>query len=131
MHDTTNDEKTKNDVNEELNEYFKENPIDELTRMYVRINDLCKEDEAVLEDAEVLEDIDDEKIKIDDYLIKGNFLKIEELDQFKIKIYEEIKEITENANDATDAAESLVKKAKEYGAYDNVTVICIRFIQEV
>lgn len=44
---------------------------------------------------------------------------------------DEIKEITENANNATDAAESLVKKAKEYGAYDNVTVICIRFIQEV
>ena len=43
----------------------------------------------------------------------------------------EIKEITENANNATEAAESLVNKAKEYGAYDNVTVICIRFIQEV
>lgn len=54
---------------------------------------LWKNNKMIIENYQKLEDIDDEKIKIDDYLIKGNFLKIEELDQFKIKIYGEIKEI--------------------------------------
>lgn len=33
------------------NEYnLEENPIDKLTEIYVRINELCKEDESVLDD---------------------------------------------------------------------------------
>lgn len=29
---------------------IEENPIDELTKIYIRINNLCKEDEKVLEE---------------------------------------------------------------------------------
>lgn len=47
----------------------------------------------VIENYEKLIDISDELIKVDKYLIKGKNLKIEELNQFVIKIYGEIKEL--------------------------------------
>ncbi len=47
----------------------------------------------VIENYQKLFDIEENKIKIDKYLIIGQNLKIMELDQFMIKIYGEIKEL--------------------------------------
>ena len=59
------------------NEYnIEENPIDELTRMYVRINDLCKEDEAVLENC------------------RDNFKKLEEGDEYCTEIWNKFKDLS-------------------------------------
>lgn len=54
---------------------------------------LWENKKMIIENYQKLWDINDKGIKIDNYFIKGNFLKIEELDQFKVKIYGEIKEI--------------------------------------
>lgn len=53
-----------------------ENPIDELTKIYVRINSLCKEDESVLETC------------------RDNFKKLEEQDPYYVKIWEEFKALS-------------------------------------
>ena len=59
------------------NEYnIEENPIEELTRIYVRINDLCKEDEAVLETC------------------RDNFKKLEEGDEYCTEIWNKFKELS-------------------------------------
>jgi len=59
------------------NEYnIEENPIDELTRMYVRINDLCKEDENVLEKC------------------RDNFKKLEEGDEYCTEIWNKFKDLS-------------------------------------
>ena len=59
------------------NEYNLEgNPIDELTRMYVRINDLCKEDETVLEKC------------------RDNFKKLEEGDEYCTEIWNKFKDLS-------------------------------------
>ena len=59
------------------NEYnIEENPIDELTKMYVRINDLCKKDEKVLEQC------------------RDNFKKLEEGDEYCTKIWNKFKELS-------------------------------------
>ena len=59
------------------NEYnLEENPIDELTKMYVRINDLCKEDETVLEKC------------------RDNFKKLEEGDEYCTNIWNKFKELS-------------------------------------
>lgn len=52
------------------NEYnIEENPIDELTKIYVRINELCKEDESVLEEC------------------RNNFKKLEDGDEYATEIW--------------------------------------------
>ena len=43
----------------------------------------------------------------------------------------EIESIVKGAADSKTMAEALIKSAKEHGGTDNITVICIRFIQEV
>ena len=59
------------------NEYnIEENPIDELTKMYVRINDLCKQDETVLEKC------------------RDNFKKLEEGDEYCTKIWNKFKDLS-------------------------------------
>ena len=59
------------------NEYnIEENPIEELTRIYVRINDLCKEDESVLEKC------------------RDNFKKLEEGDEYCTEIWNKFKELS-------------------------------------
>ncbi len=59
------------------NEYnINENPIDELTKIYVRINDLCKEDENVLEEC------------------RNNFKKLEDGDQYCTEIWERFRELS-------------------------------------
>ena len=59
------------------NEYnIEENPIEELTRIYVRINDLCKEDETVLEKC------------------RDNFKKLEEGDEYCTEIWNKFKELS-------------------------------------
>ena len=51
------------------NEYnLEENPIDKLTEIYVRINELCKEDESVLDDC------------------RNNFKKLEDKDPYCVEI---------------------------------------------
>lgn len=55
---------------------IEENPIDELTRIYVRINDLCKEDETVLE------------------ACRDNFKKLEEGDEYCTKIWNKFKDLS-------------------------------------
>lgn len=52
------------------------NPIDELTKIYVRINDLCKEDEVVLNSC------------------RDNFKKLEEKDPYCIQIWENLKNLS-------------------------------------
>ncbi len=47
----------------------------------------------IIENYQKLFDIEENKIKVDKYLIIGQNLKITELDQFIIKIYGEIKEL--------------------------------------
>ena len=59
------------------NEYnIEENPIDELTKIYIRINDLCKEDETVLE------------------ACRNNFKKLEDGDEYCTKIWSKFRELS-------------------------------------
>ena len=59
------------------NEYdLEENPIDKLTEIYVRINELCKEDETVLEDC------------------RNNFKKLEDGDPFCVEIWQKFKDLS-------------------------------------
>lgn len=53
-----------------------ENPIDELTKMYVRINDLCKQDETVLERC------------------RDNFKRLEEGDEYCTSIWNKFKDLS-------------------------------------
>ena len=53
-----------------------ENPIDELTKIYVRINNLCKEDEAVLEEC------------------RNNFKKLEDGDEYCVEIWTKFRELS-------------------------------------
>ena len=59
------------------NEYnIDENPIDELTKIYVRINNLCKEDENVLEDC------------------RNNFKKLEDGDEYCTNLWKKFREVS-------------------------------------
>lgn len=59
------------------NEYnLEENPIDKLTEIYVRINELCKEDESALEDC------------------RNNFKKLEDGDEYCTNIWKKFKELS-------------------------------------
>ena len=51
-------------------------PINELTKIYIRINNLCKEDEKVLEDC------------------RNNFKKLEDGDSYCVKIWNRFKEVS-------------------------------------
>lgn len=55
---------------------IEENPIDELTKIYIRINSLCKEDETVLE------------------ACRDNFKKLEEKDEYCTKLWEKFRELS-------------------------------------
>lgn len=52
------------------------NPIDELMQIYVRINNLCKEDESVLEEC------------------RNNFKKLEDGDQYCVEIWKKFRELS-------------------------------------
>lgn len=59
------------------NEYnLEENPIDKLTEIYVRINELCKENESALEDC------------------RNNFKKLEDGDEYCTNIWKKFKELS-------------------------------------
>ena len=59
------------------NEYnIEENPIDELTKIYIRINNLCKEDESVLEEC------------------RNNFKKLEDGDAYCTELWEKFRELS-------------------------------------
>ena len=59
------------------NEYnLEENPIDKLTEIYVRINELCKEDESVLDDC------------------RNNFKKLEDGDEYCIQVWQKFKDLS-------------------------------------
>lgn len=53
-----------------------ENPIDELTKIYVRINSLCKEDEAVLEEC------------------RNNFKKLESGDEYCLDLWKKFRDLS-------------------------------------
>ena len=55
---------------------LEENPIEELTKMYVRINDLCKTDESVLE------------------ACRNNFKKLEDGDSYCVEIWNKFKDLS-------------------------------------
>ena len=55
---------------------IEENPIDELTKIYVRINNLCKEDESVLEEC------------------RNNFKKLEDGDSYCVELWERFKSLS-------------------------------------
>ena len=55
---------------------IEENPIDELTNIYVRINNLCKEDENVLE------------------LCRENFKKLEDGDEYCVEVWNKLKDLS-------------------------------------
>ena len=55
---------------------IEENPIDELTKIYVRINELCKEDESVLEQC------------------RDNFKKLEDKDEYCTEIWEKFRNLS-------------------------------------
>lgn len=55
---------------------IEENPIDELTKIYVRINELCKEDESVLENC------------------RNNFKKLEDKDPYCVEIWERFRKLS-------------------------------------
>ncbi len=57
-------------------EYKFENPIEDLMAIYVRINELCKEDEEVLE------------------VCRENFKKLEENQEYEVKLWEKLKELS-------------------------------------
>lgn len=52
------------------------NPIDELTKIYVRINNLCKEDESVLEEC------------------RNNFKKLEDGDEYCTEVWKKFRELS-------------------------------------
>lgn len=52
------------------------NPIDELMKIYVRINELCKEDEAVLEEC------------------RNNFKKLEDGDEYCVNLWKKFRELS-------------------------------------
>lgn len=59
------------------NEYnLEENPIDKLTEIYVRINDLCKEDESVLDNC------------------RDNFKKLEDGDEYCTQVWQKFKDLS-------------------------------------
>ena len=58
------------------NEYTFENPIDDLMNIYVRINELCKEDEEVLETC------------------RDNFKKLENHEEFETNLWIKLKELS-------------------------------------
>lgn len=59
------------------NEYnIEENPIDELTKIYIRINQECKENQQVLENC------------------RNNFKKLEEGDQYCVEIWKKFRELS-------------------------------------
>ena len=59
------------------NEYhIDENPIDELTKIYVRINNLCKEDESVLEEC------------------RNNFKKLEDKDPYCVEVWQKFRDLS-------------------------------------
>ena len=59
------------------NEYnIDENPIEKFTEIYVRINNLCKEDESVLEDC------------------RNNFKKLEEKDPYCVELWQKFRELS-------------------------------------
>ena len=59
------------------NEYdIEKNPIDELTKIYVRINNLCKEDESVLEEC------------------RNNFKKLEDKDPYCVELWTKFRELS-------------------------------------
>ena len=55
---------------------IEEKPIDELTKIYVRINNLCKEDESVLE------------------ACRNNFKKLEDGDPYCTEIWQKFRELS-------------------------------------
>ena len=55
---------------------IEENPIDELTKIYIRINNLCKEDESVLE------------------ACRDNFKKLEEKDEYCTALWEKFRNLS-------------------------------------
>ncbi len=57
-------------------EYKFEEPIDDLTDIYVRINELCKEDESVLE------------------LCRENFKKLEEGETYEVSLWKKMKDLS-------------------------------------
>ena len=63
--------------NSKYTEYdIENNPIEELTKIYIRINDLCKEDESVLEQC------------------RDNFKKLEDGDEYCVKIWQKFRELS-------------------------------------
>ena len=56
--------------------HIEENPIDELTKIYVRINKLCEEDESVLETC------------------RNNFKKLEDGDSYCVEIWEKFRKLS-------------------------------------
>lgn len=59
------------------NEYnLEENPIDKLTEIYVRINELCKADESVLDDC------------------RNNFKKLEDGDEYCTQVWQKFKDLS-------------------------------------
>ncbi|MDE5830759.1 MAG: arginine--tRNA ligase [Clostridia bacterium] len=57
-------------------EYEFKDPIDDLTKIYVRINELCKEDEEVLE------------------ACRDNFKKLEEGNEYEVSLWKKMKELS-------------------------------------
>ncbi len=55
---------------------IEENPIDELTKIYIRINNLCKEDESVLEDC------------------RNNFKKLEDGDPYCVELWQKFRNLS-------------------------------------
>lgn len=55
---------------------IEENPIDELTKIYIRINNLCKEDESVLEEC------------------RNNFKKLEDGDEYCTKLWQKFRDVS-------------------------------------
>ena len=55
---------------------IEENPIDELTKIYIRINNLCKEDESVLEEC------------------RNNFKKLEDGDEYCTEIWQKFRDLS-------------------------------------
>ena len=52
------------------------NPIDELTKIYISINELCKQDESVLENC------------------RNNFKKLEDKDLYCVEIWERFRKLS-------------------------------------
>ena len=59
------------------NEYnIEENPIDELTKIYIRINQACKDDETILEEC------------------RNNFKKLEDGDEYCVQLWNKFKDVS-------------------------------------